>query len=495
MKYQNPIIRGFNPDPSICRVGGDYYLVTSTFEFFPGIPVYHSTDLVNWTHIGNCIDRPEQLPMEQAMPGMGIWAPTIRHDGQRFYVTAKSKELGNFIISAENPAGPWTQPVTVDITGIDPSLLFEDGKAYYCTNHRPEGMKSAISLAEVNPDTGELLSPICPLWSGMSHWPRQCLEAPHIYHIGDWYYLLAAEGGTGYEHTITCARSRSIWGPYEDASGYLLSNVPVGDTGVACSGHGDLVQAEDGSWWCVHLATRPDDGWYSHLGRESFLLPVTWQDEWPVIADGRCRIDCEGPLWAAQRPVPAWTADLSRIEPQWLFVRKPVQENYVCAPDGLTLVPCQTCLSDQEGSPTLMAVRQRDVNCAVEAEMSFRPQQDGDEAGMSIFISCDGHYTFSRMQQDGRDCIVIRKNSPDFAPICIPVRGERISFRIEAVKAAYTLSFAVDGGPYASAGTVPVLTRADAGKCFTGTLIGVYAQCTSGTMARARLCRFHMATA
>ena len=495
MKYQNPIIRGFNPDPSICRVGGDYYLVTSTFEFFPGIPVYHSRDLVNWRQIGSCIDRPEQLPMVQAAAGMGIWAPTIRHDGRRFYVTAKCKELGNFIVSAEDPAGPWSQPVTVDITGIDPSILFEDGKAYYCTNHTPEGMKSAISLVEVNPDTGEMLSPIRPLWSGMSHWPRQCLEAPHIYHIGGWYYLLAAEGGTGYEHTITCARSRNIWGPYEDAPGYLLSNVPVGDTGVACSGHGDLVQAEDGSWWCVHLATRPDDEWYSHLGRESFLLPVTWQDEWPVIADGRCRIDCEGSLWAAQKPIPVWTADLSRIEPPWLFVRQPAEENYAASPQGMTLTPTPVRLSDGTGSPTLMAVRQGDIDCTVEAVLTFQPQQDGDEAGMTIYISCDGFYTFSRVREAGQDLIVIAKSSPDFVPIRMPVQGDRISYRIDASKREYALSFAVDGGEYVRAGTVPVLTRADAGKCFTGTLIGVYAQCAAQTEARAKLCRFCMETA
>lgn len=166
MRYQNPIIRGFNPDPSICRVGQDYYLVTSSFEYFPGIPVYRSTDLVNWTHIGNCIDRPEQLPFNRLLTEQGVWAPTIRHHQGTFYVTATFVGLGNFIISSANPAGSWSDPVVVDMGSIDPSLLFDDGKVYYCTNARGADDREAISLAQIDVTTGALLGEIRQIWHG-----------------------------------------------------------------------------------------------------------------------------------------------------------------------------------------------------------------------------------------------------------------------------------------------------------------------------------------
>lgn len=494
MKYVNPIIPGYNPDPSICRVGEDFYLVTSTFEFFPGIPIYHSRDLVNWTQIGNCIDRPGMLPFAEAPVGRGIWAPTIRYHEGRFYVTAKMMEHGNFIVSAENPAGPWSHPVLVPMEGIDPSILFDAGKAYYCTNQRdPEG-NASISLAEVDVDTGALLSPIRQVWHGNSRWQPQYLEAPHIYRIGEWYHIWAAEGGTGYEHTITAGRSRNIWGPYEDCPRYLLNNVPVGDTGVACAGHGDLVEDGRGNWWCVHLGTRPDDEWYSHLGRETFLLPVTWEDGWPVIADGKSRIHMDGPLWNHQRLVQTWSADLSRVQPQWLFVRQPVMEHYAFSADGLTLTPSTVKISDESGTPTLLAVRPLDIDCTVEADMTFRPACEGDEAGMTIFISCYGYYTISRRMIDGRDVLLVRRSGREEPFACVPARGEKLTFRIAAAKTHYDLSVGMEGGEVAL-GRIPVLGRKDAGKCFTGTLFGVFAQCERETDARAKVTRFVMTRA
>lgn len=493
MQYQNPIIRGFNPDPSICRVGNDFYLVTSSFEFFPGIPVYHSTDLVNWTLIGNCIDRPEQLDFTQASAGRGIWAPTIRYHQGMFYVTACFMEYGNFIIHAADPAGDWSDPVRVSIGGIDPSLLFDGDKVYYCTNQPGENSRENIVLAEVNPMTGELLSDVRPIWYGVSADRPQYLEAPHIYHIGDCYYLIGAEGGTHFNHMITAARSRCIWGPYEDCPhNPLLTNRSVEGTGVAGSGHGDFVQDAQGNWWCVHLATRPDDQWYSHLGRETFLLPMTWRDEWPVIADGVANLDCEGPLSAAQKPLAPWTADLSKIELPWLFLRNPISEHYACAEDGLTLTPSTVHLSDRAGSPTLMAVRHKDIVCVVEMELDFTPVHEGDEAGAAIFISCDGHYTFSKRREADGDYIVVAKNSPGFVPVRMKAPEGGLTLRIEAAKHTYSLSYSVGGGSFTSVTVIPVLTRADAAKGFTGTLIGVFAQCTQHTEARAKLCRFTM---
>lgn len=492
MQYQNPIIRGFNPDPSICRVGEDYYLVTSTFEFFPGIPVYHSRDLVNWTQTGNCIHRPSQLPMDKEDHNEGIWAPVIRYHNGRFYVTSKAKAFGNFIVSAEDPAGPWSDPVHVNINGIDPDLLFDGDKCYITTNDRCGGDRESLSMAEVNPDTGELLSPIRPIWHGMTHWKPKYLEAPHVYHIGDWYYVWGAEGGTGYEHTITCGRSKDIWGPYENCPWPLLTNVPVGDSGVACAGHGDLLQAADGSWWCVHLATRPDDAWYSHLGRETFLLPVTWKDEWPVIADGRSHLTWEAPLWAAQQPLQPWEADLSRIEDRWLFLRRPDIANYRCSAEGITLAPGTARLKDETGSPTMMLVRPVDICCRIEAEIDFTPAQEGDDAGVVMYISRYGYYIVGVKQIDGRRMITVTRSGGGPVPLPVEAPQSRITFRIDAGKECCIFRYAGKDGIFHDAVIRPVFGRTEAGKCFTGTLFGVYAQCEQETTAAARLLRFTM---
>jgi len=498
MKYQNPIVRGYNPDPSICRVGEDYYLVTSTFEFFPGIPVYHSKDLVNWTQIGNCIERPEQLPMEKAKLNGGIWAPTIRYHEGKFYVTAKFQDYGNFIVSSTDPATGWSDPVLVDIGGIDPSILFENGKVYYCTNQHDRVKNiGGISLVEIDIDTGEMLSDIKIIWNGWApDMPRQCLESPHIYHIGDWYYLLGAEGGTGFSHMITCARSKNIWGPYENCPhNPILTNQYGPANGVECSGHGDLLEDHNGNWWMVHLATRPDDKWYSHLGRESFLLSVTWEDEWPVVADGMSHLEWEGPLWAEQKPLPDWNADFSYIEPRWMFIRKPELKNYACKDNQLYMNLSTNLLSEELGSPSFMAVRHMDIDCTAETTMSFMPAADGEEAGMSIYICHIGYYTFGVRRENGKCCLVIDKSGDTFEPIQIPLEKDGpISLKIEAFKKEYILSYAFENDAYQIAGTVPVLVREEAGKCFTGTLIGLYAQSKKPSANTARFCSFSMKT-
>ena len=489
MKYANPIIKGFNSDPSICRVGDDYYLVTSTFEYFPAIPVYHSTDLVNWTQIGNCIDRPEQLPFDIAQPDKGVWAPTIRYHNGKFYVTAKFMGFGNFIVSSENPASGWSDTVKVDINGIDPSILFDGENAYYCTNARGEDDREAISLVQINADTGELLSDIKQIWHGDCADIPQYLEAPHIYHINDWYYLIAAEGGTGQNHMITCARSKNIWGEYENCpNNPILTSRYDNTREVACSGHGDLVEDKNGNWWCVHLATRPDDDWYSHMGRETFLLPVSWENGFPVIADGKSHIEYDAPLWNEQRTEKIWTADFSRIEPKWLFLRK--AENYTLSDNKLTLKPSAVKISDEAGTPSMMLIRQPDIECTVSAEIAFTPESNGDEAGMTIYISNKGYHTFSKIRSNNKNYIVISKNDGEFEPICREVENGKLTLRIEASKKNYDFYYSVNNGGYIYAGRTPSLTRADAGKCFTGTLMGIFAQCESKTNAKMEVLSF-----
>ena len=490
MRYENPIIRGFNPDPSICRVGKDYYLVTSSFEYFPGLPIYHSTDLVNWRQIGNCIDRDDQLPYETTAAGQGMWAPTIRYHEGMFFVTATFQGFGNFIIHSKNPAAGWSDPVKVDMSGIDPSLLFDEGKVYYCTNQRGEDDLEAISLSEIDPFTGALLSPARVIWHGMSDDRPQYLEAPHIYHIDEWYYLLAAEGGTRFNHMITAARSRRIWGPYVSCDHLILTNRYAENTGVAGSGHGDLVEDQNGNWWLVHLATRPDDTWYSHLGRETFLLPVSWENEWPVIGDGASHLVCEGPLWVPQKPLDSCQADFSFRQPQWLFLRKPRWENYDFQRDKLLLTPSTDQLSDPLGRPTFLALRQMDMACTVATEIHFSPVYDGSEAGLTIYVADYGYYAFCKQRENDSSTLAVYRQGGKFQPIRIPAKDGPVRLKISAAKEGYLLSYAFSNEAFRELTVVPPLTADDAGKGFTGTLIGLYTQCGNRNEKKAKMMSF-----
>lgn len=493
MKYHNPIIRGFNPDPSICRVGEDYYLVTSTFEYFPGLPVYHSRDLVNWMQIGNCMECADWLPYDKVGPSGGMWAPTIRYFGGKFYVTATFQGFGNFVISSDNSAAGWSKPVKVEIGGIDPSLFFEDGKAYYCTNERGADNKEAISLVEIDVETGKLLSEIRQIWNGIG---GGFLEAPHVYHIGKWYYLLVAEGGTGLNHMITVARSRDIWGPYESFAGNpILTNRNDTTKRIACVGHGDLVEDTNGNWWMVHLGTRPANNWNSHVGRETFLMPVNWEDEWPVVGyDKKCHLEQEAPLWNEQQLATKWEADFTTLEPQWLFVRNPKEENYRLDGGKLFLVPGRVKLSDATGSPTFMAVRPIDLECETGAEIVFSPERDGDEAGLAVYLSNEFYYNICKRRENGTDYIFVEKHAYDFEQ-CIykqAVGAGKVSFKIRAEKEQYHFSYASEGLGYIAAGSAATrfLSCEIAGKCFTGVLTGVYVQCETGTKAVAEVLRF-----
>ena len=271
MRYKNPILKSFHPDPSICRVGDDFYLATSSFSYFPGLPVYKSKDLINWSLAGNAITREEQLPLGEASASGGIWAPTIRFQDGVFYITATFSEKGNFIVTSTDIEKGFSDPVWVEMDGIDPSLFFEGGKAFYCANDIGSRMKrygtEGVSVAEIDMETGKLLEEPVRIWEG-TH--GGFLESPHIYHIGDYYYLMIAEGETSLNHMITIARSRSIYGPFEGCpDNPILTNRNDTSKRVLCSGHGDLVEDLHGNWWMVHLATRPSFAFYSHLGRET----------------------------------------------------------------------------------------------------------------------------------------------------------------------------------------------------------------------------------
>ena len=286
--YRNPVLPGFYPDPSVVRVGEWFYLVNSSFEFFPGVPIHRSRDLVHWEPIGHVLTRDSQLPLATAYPSGGIFAPTIRyHAGTYYMVTTNVTHRGNFFVTAKDPAGPWSEPIWINMPGgIDPSLFFDDDGKVYLTS---TGSAPGIHMAQIDVATGKLLtSPPKIVWKGTGgRYP----EGPHLYKIGGRYYLMISEGGTEYGHMVTIARAGSPWGPFEACPRNPIlthRDTPLSQP-IQATGHPDLFEDGKGNWWMVFLAIRPQGNYYwHHLGRETFLAPVRWDAQgWPVINDGK----------------------------------------------------------------------------------------------------------------------------------------------------------------------------------------------------------------
>lgn len=293
---QNPLLPGFYPDPSICRVEDDFYMVTSSFSYYPGVPIFHSRDLAHWEQIGHVLDRPEQLPADPYAISGGIFAPTIRyHEGLFYMITTNVNHGGNFIVTAEKAEGPWSEPHWIEgAEGIDPSLFWDDdGRAYYTgTCMTKPGEKQMIWLSEIDLEKFVLVGEKTKIWGGAMEnaaWP----EAPHMYKVNGYYYLMIAEGGTEHFHSETITRAEKITGPYESYRGNpILTQRHLGmKADIANTGHADLVELKDGSWYIVFLASRPYGGYHKNLGRETFIAPVEWEEGWPIVSPGTGRIE------------------------------------------------------------------------------------------------------------------------------------------------------------------------------------------------------------
>lgn len=411
--FKNPILTGMNPDPSICRVGDDFYLVTSTFEYYPGLPIYHSKDLVNWKLIGHALSTPQSNPLKGAVASGGQFAPTLRYHEGRFYVIGTNYggegSRGISYVSADNPAGPWSDPVWIDQWYVDPSLDFYDGKTYYLS---PDNAGSFL-LRTLDLFTGKEECEAVKVAEGLG---GASPEGPHFYKRGDYYYVMSAEGGTGYEHREVIQRSKHPYGPYEPSPvNPVFSNMNVPDHPFQAIGHGDLVELADGSWWVVCLGIRPQNGKYQHIGRETFLAPVTWTDDgWPKVgADGVVREEYERP------PLPwhPWEEDPVRddfnsenLALYWNFLRNPYDKDW-----SLTEKPGHLCLHGsalslkQNDSPAFVCRRQTALNADISAKMSFQPEAENEEAGLLIRGNDKNHYDLLVTKRDGHRVVMVQK--------------------------------------------------------------------------------------
>ncbi len=463
--FRNPVIPGFYPDPSVCRVGEDYYLVTSTFEFFPGVPVFHSRDLVHWRQIGHCLTRPSQLKLKGAPPSGGIYAPTIRHhDGVFYMVTTNVSCGGNFYVTATDPAGPWSDPIYVDQGGIDPSLFFDDdGKVYFTSNG-----DGCMSTCQIDIRTGEKLAPTRPVWQGTGgRYP----EAPHLYKIDGRYYLMIAEGGTEYGHMETIARSDTPYGPWEPSprNPILTNRNTQADTIIQGTGHADLVKTQNGDWYAVFLAYRTSQQYFHHLGRETYLAPVQWENGFPYI--GVCPAEGAVNLRPCPVPAPARVTDFRAQGLEWVMLREPNADLYRFTEDGLLLSGVAENLSGL--NPTLLMRRQQhfDLNC--EVRVDFDPRLH-EEAGLTAFYNLETHYEIylTRTSQGRR--VQVRRVVGDMESIAadVPAPSGEVTLRLRADKLRYT--FCLGDQELCGAQTRFLSTEATP-ISFTGVMLGLYA--------------------
>ncbi|MBQ3490282.1 MAG: glycoside hydrolase family 43 protein [Clostridia bacterium] len=420
MKYKNPILPGFHPDPSICRVNEDFYLVTSTFEFFPGVPIYHSKNLINWELINYCLTTDSQLSLERGKPSSGIYAPTLRyHDGTFFMTTTNVTRGGNFIVHTKDIHGKWSEPAWVKQGGIDPSLFWDDdGTCYFVSNgstNREDGY--GIFLCEINPFTGETYTESRRLTNGCG---GRCAEAPHIYKRNGWYYLMLAEGGTEYGHMVTIQRAKSIYGPYEKCPhNPILTHRDAPENLFQATGHADIVEDQNGNWWLVCLAIRPLPKVMLHnLGRETSLSPFIWHENgWPTVGkNGEISVEMDGPLpGPAPHPINLSFEDHfdhDELHIRWNFVRNPNRENYCPEKGRLILRSGKDGLSAPRGNPTMIAVRQQEfcMEAVVRLEGDIQTEQC---SGLTAFYNSDYHYDILITKEADKHYVCLRKHVAD----------------------------------------------------------------------------------
>lgn len=470
MKYRNPVLKGFYPDPSVCCVDGVYYMVCSSFQYFPAVPLLESTDLINWTQIGHVLTRPEQIELAHVPSSGGVFAATIRYHAGRFYVTATNNTTQkNFYVWTDDIHGAWSDPIVVQQDGIDPSFFFEDGKAYFMSTGVDDFGVSGIIQSQIDLRSGEKLTPSRSIWKGTG---GRYVEGPHLYRIGAYYYLLASEGGTEYGHMLTLCRGLSPWGPFENCPhNPILTNRNKAPYEIQAIGHGELLRGPDGAWYVPTLGFRQIDVWmpYHHLGREVFLTPATMaHDGWFVCGDGTTHAEYEVAIASKQREKQLWTFENTCWDTDWCYLRHPQRENYCLSEHEATLCGSEKTLCDA-ANPTMLAIRQRDFCGAARCCI----QIDGGEGGLTVYMCEQSHYEVGvRSAENGFEAFV-RLCIGDIAHTActMPLPAGNAVLKMEFDRLQYR--FFVNGQHLSSAQSRFLSSEVMSG--FTGVVIGLYA--------------------
>lgn len=463
LEFKNPIIPGFYPDPSICRVDDDYFLVCSSFEYFPGVPLFHSRDLLTWTQIGHCLTRTTQLNLTNIKNSQGIYAPTLRYHAGRYYmITTCVGGAGHFFVTTDDPWGPWSEPVYVkgdgNGSGHDPDLFFdEDGTVYYS---RFTWERSIVQWP-IDLSTGAVRGEGQTIWRGFED--RYC-EAPHIYKRNGLYYLIAAEGGTGRGHMIVAARSDKAEGPYLACpTNPILSHRALVLEPIQATGHGDLVCAADGSWWIVFLGIRAVfEGQFHNLGRETFLAPVSWSsDGWPVINDGQSITEHMHVPYLPHRPASqSWQMQAFHQ----VFRGEPLHHAW----------NRRFMISGDNGSAIdWVGVRQRHPVFRAAVKLSMNYDSAVKEVGMNLLANDSHHYDVAMRHGE----LIVRLCVGDLTVIIASRRivQNQITLCIEGNRTEYMLGYITEDGSdcFIGRGRTRYLSTEVVGG-FTGVFVGLY---------------------
>jgi alpha-N-arabinofuranosidase len=464
--YKNPIIPGFASDPSICRAGDDYYLVTSTFEYFPAIALYHSKDLVSWKFIKYVLDRDEQLDLTKIESSQGIFASNIRYNDGLFYVISTCMGgVGHFYVVTDNPRGSWSNPIFVEGIGFDDDIFFDnEGKSYFI---RQDNKVGGIVLFFLDIKSGKLLDEGKVIHRGFED--KFC-EGPHIYHIGDWYYLMQAEGGTYRGHMETLSRSENLWGPYENCpNNPILTHRNAINSPIQSVGHGDLIQRKDGKWYITFLGTRPINRFH-HLGRESFLAPVEFsEDGWfsvnkfkeITLTMNDKTISCNHDDWNVNE-----TFCKGQNSKEFCFRRNQPEGTVRIKDDSLIL----TKLNDLEPF-VFYGIRQRAFDCILKSTI-IRNSNSSYSGIMCVMNECHYYALGITIERDKTYCVKLRKVVDDMEmEIKIPVSlKDTYKLKIKATSVEY--SFFCDEQLIGTAKTSLLSSEVATG--FTGVFLGMF---------------------
>lgn len=511
-QFLNPVIAGFAPDPSICRKGDTYYLVNSSFSFFPGVPIYKSKDLVNWQSIGHVLDRESQLPLGKQRVSGGIFAPAITYNekNKTFYMITTNVGAGNFFVKSKDPEKGWSDPIYLrKVGGIDPSFFFDkDGKGYIVNNDEPigghdyEGQRS-IMCHRFSVEGDSVIGDQVEILRGGTHVQEQpiWIEGPHLFRVGKYYYLMCAEGGTGEGHSEVILRAKSPMGPYEEYSGNPILTQRAGldpqrDDYVSSAGHADLVQTPQGDWWAVFLACRPyDKNIYYNTGRDTYMLPVTWKDGWPVILEkGKAIptvVDYKGGTIAPQTAETAYrTGNFSytdrfggdKLNVRWLALRNPKTDFYTLSANGLKIKPLPVNITQRENLSALFTPQQHTTFTA-ETRLEFAPASRKELAGFALLQNEEYNFTFGKtMLADGSVAIVLTRTEK--TPVAVSTvilkqdeAAKPLRLKISGDGGLYDFHYAIGDGEWQTAAVGVDASNLTTNKSggFIGACIGLYA--------------------
>ena len=507
-QIKNPILPGFYPDPSICRVDSDYYLVNSSFSFYPGVPVFHSRDLIHWEQIGHVLNRPSQLKIIDQRISGGIYAPALNyHNGVFYMITTFVDGGGNFFVTAEHPAGPWSDPVWLPETGgIDPSFFFDkNGKAYLVNNDdAPENKPlynghRTIRLQEFDLQTRKVIGEQKIIVNGGTDISKKpvWIEGPHLYQKDGYYFLMAAEGGTAEDHSEVIFRSKNIWGPYESFSGNPIltqRDLPADRSNpVTSTGHADLVQTQNGEWMAVFLACQPYSGNLYNTGRQTFITRVDWSGDWPVILEKGKVVPEEviSPLKSISgektfaESSESWLEDFTgpKLKMEWNFIRTPQSNWYRLFLKNLLLTARPVAITDK-GNPSFIGRRLQHINAEMTTSVKLEKGKDM-EAGLVAFQNEQHFYSFLLQEKENKYYLAFTPSSPDGAtPVAVetqelaeydPDKFVLMKMEVKAgeLECQYCLN-GIDWIPFGGKRSAEYLSTAKAGG-FVGAYLGLYA--------------------